>query len=145
MTSQLKWRLSKLPTVDELLKLVNDKVITQEEAKEILFNKETENERDIESYKQEIKFLKEVIEKLGDRSTIVQVVKEYVPHYINQPFYQPYWYWTAPSNTYCVTTGTTSCAAGSNALTNYSSLASASGGNTCYATAQDCSFSSIVS
>ena len=53
MTSQLKWRLSKLPTVDELLKLVSDKIITQDEAKEILFNKETETERDIESYKQE--------------------------------------------------------------------------------------------
>jgi hypothetical protein len=101
MTTQLKWRLSKLPTVDEITTLLEKKIITQDEAKEILFNKETTEERDIESYKQEIKFLKEIIEKLGDRSTIVQVVKEYVPHYITQPFYQPYLLYTNPNITYC--------------------------------------------
>jgi hypothetical protein len=110
MTTQLKWRLQKLPSVDELLKLVSDKIITQEEAKEILFNKETESERDIESYKQEVKFLKEVIGKLGDGNKIVTIVKESVPHYITQPFYQPYW-------SYATTTGSLYLNAGSSTTT----------------------------
>ena len=139
MTTQLKWRLSKLPTVDELLKLVSDKVITQEEAKEVLFNKETESERDIESYKQEIKFLKEVIEKLGDRSAIIQVVKEYVPHYINTPFYQPYYYYAT-----CGGNSTTTCDS------NFSVTSGGASGNsnlvyTGSSDAVNCSFSSIVS
>lgn len=134
MTKQLKWRLSKLPTVDELLKLVSDKVITQEEAKEVLFNEETETERDIESYKQEIKFLKEVIDKLGDRDRIVTVVKEYVPHYITQPFYQPYYFYA--------TSGLTNCGSLTTSGSNYLSC-NATG--TTGANAIDCSFSSIVS
>ncbi len=140
MTSQLKWRLSKLPTVDELLKLVSDKVITQEEAKEILFNKETESERDIESYKQEIKFLKEVIDKLGDKTRIVEVVKQYVPYYIQQPFYQPYW-------TYCSyeSSGTTGTTGNYVTTTSATSLLSSTGSGTCDYGNVDCSFSSIVS
>lgn len=133
MTTQLKWRLSKLPTVDELLKLVSDKIITQEEAKEILFNKETESERDIESYKQEIKFLKEVIEKLGSRNQIVEVVREYVPHYINTPFIQPYGIW-------CGSSGIT---AGGN--TQYYATCSSGGTQDTTDNAILCSFSSIVS
>lgn len=100
MKEKLKWRFTKLPTSEEVRDLVKDKIISAEEAKEILFTSETDESRDIESYKQEIKFLKEVIEKLGDRSTIIQVVKEYVPHYITQPFYQPYWTYST-----CTTTG----------------------------------------
>jgi len=140
MTSQLKWRLSKLPTVDELLKLVSDKVITQEEAKEVLFNKETESERDIESYKQEIKFLKEVIEKLGDKDRIVTVVKEYVPHYITQPFYQPYWtYVTCGSNSGTCGSYTDTATAGTAYLDCSNSSCLTSDGN------GSCNFSSIVS
>jgi hypothetical protein len=123
MTTQLKWRLTKLPTVDEITTLLKEKIISQEEAKDILFNKETETDRDIESYKQEIKFLKEVIEKLGDRKAIIQVVKEYVPHYISQPFYEPYWTYT--------TTGTSG-----------TMYLDCSGNST---TSSNCSFSSIIS
>ena len=134
MTSQLKWRLSKLPTVDELLKLVSDKIITQDEAKEILFNKETETERDIESYKQEIKFLKEVIDKLGDRDRIITVVKERVPYYISQPFYQPYYSYTT-CGSMSATSGTLLDTSG-NGTTAYVSYGSSGGYD---------SFSSIVS
>lgn len=89
MTTQLKWRLSKLPTVDELLKLVSDKIITQEEAKEILFNKETEKERDIESYKQEIKFLRDLVDSLSknNRSNLLTEIR-----YIEKPYSDYYWY-----------------------------------------------------
>ena len=133
MTSQLKWRLSKLPSVDELLKLVSDKIITQEEAKEVLFNKEIESERDIESYKQEIKFLKEVIDKLGDRDRIITVVKEYIPSILAQPFYQPYYHYTTCEN------NLTSATAGTVYLDCSGNGTVGSGSQT------NCSFSSIVS
>ena len=42
MTMNLKWRLGKLPTVEELLQLINNKLITQEEAKTMLFSSEKE-------------------------------------------------------------------------------------------------------
>ncbi len=89
MTTKLKWRLSKLPTVEELLKLVNDKVITQEEAKEILFNQETESERDTNSLKEEIKFLRETIEHLSknNRSQLIETIR-----YVEKPYYHWNWY-----------------------------------------------------
>ena len=48
----LKWRLSKLPTPDEVRELVKDKIITQDEAREILFSQETDEERDKDSLKE---------------------------------------------------------------------------------------------
>lgn len=105
---KLKWRLSKLPTVDELLKLVNDKVITQEEAREILFNKETENERDNESLKSEIKFLREIIDNLSKNNTtkVVEVVKEYKSIWSNNTWYKPYMTWGNDIQITPCTTGT---------------------------------------
>ena len=78
MMKNLKWRLSKLPTVEELLQLVKDKVITQEEAKEILFSSETQEDRDKDSLKEEIKFLKQVVENLSRNNSarIVEVIRE---------------------------------------------------------------------
>lgn len=90
----LKWRLSKLPTVDELTLLVDKKIITQDEAKKVLFNNETEEERDKKSLESEIKFLREVIEKLSDRSRIVETIKTVEHHYNSQPWYTPYGNWT---------------------------------------------------
>lgn len=93
MTTQLKWRLSKLPSVDELLKLVSDKIITQEEAKEVLFNKETEVDRDIESYKAEIKFLRDLVDNLSknNRQTLLTEIR-YVERqpYHNSDWFKPY-------------------------------------------------------
>ena len=55
MTNVLKWRLGKLPSPLEVSTLVNDKIITKEEAREILFKTETEEDRDTEGLKSEIK------------------------------------------------------------------------------------------
>ncbi len=95
MTTKLKWRLGKLPTPEELRGLVHDKIITQEEAREILFNKETDEERDSESLKEEIKFLRETIENLskGNRTHTIEVIRNIIPNW-NYP-------WTAPYVTYC--------------------------------------------
>src|SRR5574343_272960 len=88
MTKNLKWRLGKLPTSDEVLKLVNDKIITKEEAREILFNEE-------------------IIDKLANKTQIIETIK-----YI-QPSYNT-WTWTAPYVNYC--SGLTDC------TTSYASL-----------------------
>ena len=62
---ELNWRLSNLPTVEELRDLVKDKIITQEEAREILFRTETIEDKDIKSLETEVKFLKELVERLS--------------------------------------------------------------------------------
>ena len=90
MTKQLKWRLGKLPTVEELQNLVKDKIITNEEARQILFNEEEVTKRRIDSYKEEIKFLKQIIDKLGEPKVVREYITQYIPHYISQPFYVPY-------------------------------------------------------
>ena len=53
---ELVWRLGKLPTVEEITTLIDKKIITQEEARQILFNKKDVDERDKKSLEDEIKF-----------------------------------------------------------------------------------------
>ena len=95
MTKQLKWRLGKLPTPDEVLKLVNDKLITKEEARDILFNEEAETERDAKSLEDEIKFLRELVQKLSNNnsSRIVEVIREVHKPYATWDWYRPYQVW----------------------------------------------------
>jgi len=68
---------------------MNSKLITQEEAKEILFNESDVDERDKKSLEDEIKFLRELVEKLSNsnNSTIIEKIK-----YIEKPYYQTPWY-----------------------------------------------------
>ena len=94
MTKSLKWRLSKLPTSEEVTKLVNDKIITKEEAREILFNEVEEEEQTLEDAKKEIKFLKELVEKLGTRTQIIENIR-----YIQEPYYK--YTWITPYVTWC--------------------------------------------
>jgi len=101
--TSLIWRLSKLPTVEELRELVKDKIITQEEAKEVLFDEESfipEGDRGERSLQSEIKFLRELVEKLSkSKSEITTIIREVeVPKYQQQSWYQPYYTW-------CDTTG----------------------------------------
>ena len=98
MTKKLTWRLSKLPTVEELLQLVKDKVITQEEAKEILFNsgKEVkENTPDIGDLEEEIKFLRKLVEKLSNnnKEIIIREIEIVKQPYWNYRWYKPYNVW----------------------------------------------------
>jgi hypothetical protein len=91
MTTKLKWRLSKLPTPLEVTELLREKIISQEEAREILFNKDGDGERDDESLKEEIKFLRGLVDKLSNgRYTTVY---EYVYKYPSTPWVQPYMTW----------------------------------------------------
>jgi len=95
MTKKLTWRLSKLPTPDELRELVKDKIVTQDEAREILFNQEETEERDEASLKSEIKFLRELIDKLASKNQtrIVETIREIEKPYYKWLWYQPYQNW----------------------------------------------------
>lgn len=128
MTKNLKWRLSKLPTADELRELVKDKIITQEEARNILFNEIEDNERDNESLKEEIKFLREMVSKLSSRSTIVETIPEVYKPYQRWDWYKPYEIWCTNTvysgsggNTYVAGNSTATLLNGTSSITNLSS------------------------
>lgn len=111
----LKWRLSKLPTVEELTLLEEKKILTKEEVKKILFNNETETDK--KSLESEIEFLRKVINNLSDRESIRTVVIQYLPNYITQPFYQPYYYWASPNAVNCSVDAYTTGYCGTTTLT----------------------------
>lgn len=92
--TKLVWRLGKLPSPEELRGLVTDKIITNEEARDILFNAETEEDRDKKSLESEIKFLRDMVEKLSNNSgRIIEVIKEIQIPYYKQRWYKPYEIW----------------------------------------------------
>ena len=93
--TKLKWRLSKLPTPQEVMELVNFKLITQDEAKDILFGEV--DERDEKSFKEEIEFLRGLVEKLSNNSEtkIIEIIQE---RNYTQPWYQPYQVWSTSYN-----------------------------------------------
>lgn len=101
MKKRLVWRLGKLPTPDELRELVKDKIVTHEEARDILFNLETEEERDKNSLEAEIKFLRELVEKLSQNQTqrIVEVIREVKVPYYKYGWYRPYDVWCTGTST----------------------------------------------
>ena len=100
---KLVWRLSKLPTTEELRELVKDKIITQEEAREILFSTETKEDRDSDSLKSEIKFLRELVDKLSKAqpAQIIETIKYIEKPYYKYEWYSPYTHWIACATTTC--------------------------------------------
>lgn len=103
---KLVWRLGKLPTIEELRDLVKDKIVTNDEAREILFSQETEKERDTESLKKEIAFLKELVDTLSknDRGAVTQIV--YPARWQTQPWLSFYTNYT-PGRNYVLSSTTT--------------------------------------
>lgn len=93
-TTKIKWRLGNLPTPEELRGLVKDSLVSKEEAREILFTLETDDTREKKSLEAEIKFLRQLIEKLSSPSIIIQTIKEVQKPYYQQPWYAPYATWT---------------------------------------------------
>jgi hypothetical protein len=89
------WRLKESPTTEKLSILVKEGILTKDEAREILFSSETEEDRDKKSLESEIKFLREIVEKLSnDKSRIVEVIREVQkPYYYTTPWYGPYQNW----------------------------------------------------
>lgn len=122
MKQKLVWRLGKLPSVGELQGLVQDKIITQEEAREILFSFEDQKDVDVKSLQSEIKFLRSLVESLSEnRTKIVETIREVEVPYKRYPWYGPYAMWSGDTGSITITsdtaigTATTSAAAVFNA------------------------------
>jgi hypothetical protein len=91
--TQLVWRLKEQPTTESLRQLVEDKILTKEEARQILFS--SEEDRDKKSLESEIKFLRELVEKLSNsKSQIVTIIKDIGLPYKRYDWYAPYATWT---------------------------------------------------
>ena len=122
---KLVWRLREQPTSKMLQELVLSSILTKDEAREILFSSETQGDRDKKSLESEIKFLRELVEKLSNsRSQIVTTIKEIeVPIYRRYPWYKPYEVWcntTGGSGT--ITLGGTLHADGTATTSNFSNI-----------------------
>jgi len=96
MTKKIIWRLKEQPTSEMLRELVKDGILTKEEAREILFNLEEQTDRDIEGLKSEIKFLRELVEKLAqNKGQIIERIREVEkPYWRQYLWWEPYWKWT---------------------------------------------------
>lgn len=115
MKTKIKWRLSKLPTPSELAELVKNKIITQEEAYEVLFDQQTEEDVDADALKAEIKFLRKVVEDLSQsQSRTVTVIEKYIKQYPTYTWTQPYQIWCSTGAG--VSTNSVYTATGSNSI-----------------------------
>jgi hypothetical protein len=95
MTKKIVWRLKELPTADTLADLIEKEIITKDEAREILFSQEEVEERDEKSLKEEIKFLRALVEKLSNnnRTTIIETIREVERPWRQKPWMYPYVTW----------------------------------------------------
>ena len=91
MTKKLIWRLKEQPSTKSLQELISSGILTKDEAREILFSHE--DERSDDSLKSEIKFLRELVEKLSKRDKVVEVIREIEKPYRVYPWYVPYETW----------------------------------------------------
>lgn len=131
--NKLIWRLKEQPTTESLRELVRDKILTNDEARSILFSSETEESRDKASLESEIKFLRDLIEKLSqnkpqNKPQIVEVIRQTdTPYYYND-WYKPYLYWcnTSPGGSSVTLTAGTTASGGINALTGTTTTGSSS-------------------
>ncbi|MFW6172784.1 MAG: hypothetical protein ACOC5T_03480 [Elusimicrobiota bacterium] len=88
----MRWRLSEAPTVENITKLISQGVINEEEARQLVFS--SQKDRDNKSLKEEIKFLRELVEKLSNnRSQIVETIREVERPWRPYPWYKPYVTW----------------------------------------------------
>ncbi len=90
MTTKTKWRLKELPEPSEVALLLKEGIITKEEAREILISQETDDDRDKKSLQDEIKFLRDLVNSLSTRSTIVEQIRYIEKPYIRYDWWQPY-------------------------------------------------------
>jgi len=115
MTTKIIWRLKEQPTSEQLRELVKDGILTKDEARQVLFNSVEENSeghtsgRTKESLEEEIKFLRQLVEKLSNNNTyeIVKYVQQIEPVWRTRPWYASYGTWCDTSkNTVNLSTST---------------------------------------
>lgn len=87
---QLNWRLKDLPDAVDVAELVDKKVITPEEARQLLFNEGKDEGKKFNELEEEVRFLRELCDKLaaktsGGWTTVVHEYRDYSPKY-------PTWY-----------------------------------------------------
>lgn len=100
--TKIVWRLKEQPSSESLRELVKDGLLTKDEAREILFTAESKQDRDVESLKEEIKFLRDIIATLGKPTpaTIIETIRVVEkPIYIERPWYKPYEVWCGGNTT----------------------------------------------
>lgn len=94
MKKKIIWRLANRPTPTEVIELNNAGLLTKDEAREILLTEETETTVSENSLKSEIKFLRELVEKLSKNSnTIIETIRYIEKPYLRQDWYAPYVNW----------------------------------------------------
>lgn len=126
MTKKMTWRLANRPTSNEVSDLFTMGLITKEEARAILFTEKEEKEVETEkSLEAEIKFLREIVEKLSEGKTtrIVEIIKTVQTPYWQQQWYHPYATWCGISplvatSGFATVTGSTSLSNQAVALNN---------------------------
>lgn len=102
---KLIWRLKEQPSSESLRGLVKDGLLSKEEAREILLSSELVEDRDENSLKAEIKFLRDLVDKLTNklsngRNTITEIIREIERPYVKWQWYKPYEIWCTGSPVY---------------------------------------------
>jgi hypothetical protein len=106
MKKKLIWRLSNLPTVEDLKTAVEAGLLTKEDAKDMLVRSEEEVPTDqLKEVKDELKLLRDLVMKIAAEPKFAPItypiiferIKE-VPSYPTRP-------WTSPWIHYCSSTG----------------------------------------
>lgn len=83
---ELRWRFKDLPTAGEVADLVEQEVITREEARDLLFNAKKTHDiaEENNALREQIKFLQDTIDKLINKlatGRIYEFVNTYTPRY----------------------------------------------------------------
>lgn len=99
----LRWRLGNLPTAQDVDRLFMDGIIDKEEAREILFTQEEKEDRDKKSLKEEIKFLRDLVERLSDRQETIKIIETIKEPYDPKPWYKPYEIWCGSGTSTSIT------------------------------------------
>lgn len=109
MTKKLNWKLKQLPTASEVAELVDKKVITATEAKDMLFSEADDKDPTIAELKRQIEFLEGLVKELSKReSTHTTYVTRYIQEWTPR---LPDVVWCSTSITGSLTTGSTISAA----------------------------------
>lgn len=112
MTKKIIWRLADKPTVASLESAVTARLLTKEEAREILFSHEDIEEKkpSVKGLETEIEFLRKLVEQLshGSATRIVETIRIIAEPYRTYPFYQPYYAWCNTAQAGAVTGGVNS-------------------------------------
>lgn len=70
MTKKMNWRLPELPTGDEVASLVEQGVITTQEARDIILksSEEKDTETQVKALQEQVEFLQGLVDKLASKS-----------------------------------------------------------------------------